>query len=103
MKMYILILDDVPLGHALNSAAHASLACFLDHAGRRDTQAWLATSFKKVTCRVSQEELDLAVQSVGIGGKTTITESSLDNRVTAVAFAPRNSWPEVFKTFKLYR
>jgi hypothetical protein len=28
-KMYILIPDDIPLGHAINSAAHASLACYL--------------------------------------------------------------------------
>jgi len=100
MKMYILILDDVPLGHALNSAAHASLACFLNNAGRVDTQTWLATSFKKVTCKVSREELDSVID---MSNATVITESSLGGRITAVAFAPRSEWPEVFKTFKLYR
>jgi peptidyl-tRNA hydrolase len=101
MKMYILILDDVPLGHAVNSAAHAGLACFLKFAGQRDTQKWLADSFRKVTCKVSADEVDLAIANAT--DYVVMTESALGNRITAVAFAPRPEWPELFKTFSLYQ
>jgi len=100
MKMYILILKDVPAGHAVNSAAHAAVACYLKY---RDTSAmhqWL-TSFKKVCCKVTPEELDAAKEAAG--DYVTITESNLDDAVTAVAFCPRENWPSFFKTLKLWK
>ena len=58
MKMYIAIKDWVPTGHALNVAAHAGLIGWLAFQEQEDTQAWLKTSFKKVTCMVTDEEFD---------------------------------------------
>jgi len=100
MKMYILILDSVPNGHAVNSAAHASLACYLKFRDTSEMHRWL-TFFKKVTCKVSPEELDLAKEVAG--DYVTITESALDGAVTAVAFAPRETWPSIFKTLTLWK
>jgi peptidyl-tRNA hydrolase len=64
MKMYILIRDSIPTGHAINAATRASLACFLKFAGNSDMQRWLADSFKKVTCKVTDDELSLAMKEI---------------------------------------
>jgi len=101
MKMYILIRESVPLGYAINGAAHASIACFLKHANHRNMQRWLADSFKKVTCKVTDDELHLAMSEAD--NHVIITESVIGHETVAVAFCPRNEWPEVFSTFKLYK
>jgi hypothetical protein len=100
LKMYILILKDVPTGHAINSAAHAALACYLKYRDTSAMHAWLP-SFKKVSCKVTPEELDMAKEVAG--DFVTMTESNLDGAVTAVAFCPREDWPSIFKTFKLWK
>ena len=99
--MYILIIDDIPSGIAINAAAHGSLACFLKFASCRSMQEWLASSFKKVTCKVTPEELGKAM--VQCPDHVVITESSLGHRVVGAAFCPRASWHEMFSTFKLYK
>ena len=101
MKMYILVRDSVKLGYAMNSVSHASLACFLKFAGHRDMQRWLADSFKKVTCKVSDEEFALAMKEAD--NHVVITESVIGHETIAVAFCPRKDWPECFADFKLYR
>jgi peptidyl-tRNA hydrolase len=98
--MYILLRKDVPLGYAVNGAAHASLACFLKYASHRSMQRWLADSFAKVTCTVSDEELSEAMHAAG--EYVIITESVIGHEIVAVAFCPRKEWPEIFRTFKLY-
>ena len=99
-KMYILILDDVPLGHAINSAAHASLACYMTYQDTLEMDEWVNTSFKKVTCRVTRQELGMALGLVP--DNVVITESNLGGVVTGAAFAPRPEWDPFFKTLKLY-
>lgn len=100
MKMYILILDDVPLGHAMNSAAHAGLQCYLAFERDADMQSWLP-SFKKVTCKVSENELNKAIARAD--KYVIMTESALGGRMVGAAFAPREEWPDVFKHFQLYK
>ena len=101
MKMYILVREAVPLGYAINAVGHASLACFLKYASHRDVQRWLADSFKKVTCQVTDDELSYAIQAAD--RHIVITESVIGHETVAVAFCPRKDWPEVFADFKLYR
>ncbi len=101
MKMYILVREDVPLGYAMNGVAHASVACFLKYASHRSMQRWLADSFAKVTCKVSNEELAEAMRATS--EHVIITESVIGHETVAVAFCPRKEWPEVFSTFKLYK
>lgn len=100
-KMYILILQDVPAGHAINSAAHASLACYLQFGHQADFRSWLALSFKKVTCKVTPEQLDEAQKRAG--DCVIITESALDGAVMGAAFAPRSEWDPFFKTLSLWK
>jgi peptidyl-tRNA hydrolase len=99
LKMYILIPDDIPLGHAINSAAHASLACYLKYSDVPAMQKWLDHSFKKVTVKVTREQFEDAKYS---WGWVLLTESALDNKEVALAFCPREAWPDKFKTFPLY-
>lgn len=100
LKMYILIPDDIPLGHAINSAAHASLACYLKYRSAPGMQNWLDHSFKKVTVKVTREQFELAKSCAGW---VLLTESALDNKEVALAFWPRETWPDEFKTFPLYK
>ena len=56
MKMYILIKDDVPVGFAVVSAAHASLSAYLRFKDAPEVEEWLSGPFYKVICRVSEKE-----------------------------------------------
>lgn len=100
LKMYILIPDDIPLGHAINSAAHASLACYLKYKDAPAMQEWLDHSFKKVTVKVTREQFEAAKYGWGC---VVLTESALDNKEAALAFCPRDAWSDEFKTFPLYK
>lgn len=101
MKMYILVPDSVKTGFAVNGVAHASLVCFLKYASHRDMQRWLSDSFKKVTCRVSDEQLAEAMHAAD--NHVVITESVIGHATVAVAFCPRKEWPECFADYKLFR
>lgn len=101
MKMYILVRESVPLGFAINGAAHASVACLLKFMSHRDMQRWLADSFKKVTVRVNDEEFSAAIAAAD--NHVIITESVIGHETVAVAFCPRKEWPECFADFKLYK
>ena len=60
LKMYILIKDTVDTGHAINSAAHASLMGYLKWRESPEMNEWLSNSFRKVTCKVTEEEFEKA-------------------------------------------
>lgn len=99
MKMYILVRGNAPKGWAVNSVAHASLECYLEYQNHPDMIKWLEESFKKVTCRVTDEELELAKTA---GDYVIVTENVLDDMVMCLAFRPREEYPSFFKDFKLY-
>jgi hypothetical protein len=102
MKMYITILEWVPTGHALNTAAHAGLIGYLNYKDLPETKEWLESSFKKVTCVVSEEEFE---QLTTIKNCSILRESRLDGAVVGAVFAPRlkEDWPEIMKTLRLWR
>ncbi len=100
-RMYILVLDDIPLGHAINTAAHAATACTLKYLETEEVREWLDTSFRKVTCKVSRKEFEKAIDVEQ--DFVIMTELNLDGRETAVAFKPRDEYHKAFKFFKLYR
>lgn len=100
LKMYIVIKEWLPTGHALNTAAHAGLIGWLEFGGLDDTQKWLDDSFKKVTCMVSDEEF---AELKKVEHSKVITEGRLDNDEVAIVFAPRNDWPPIMKTLRLWK
>ena len=100
LKMYILVRDDVPLGFAMVAVAHASLAAYLKFKDEPDMQQWLSGPFFKAVCKVSPKEFERAKS---VDDHVVITESALDDREIAIAFAPRQAWPKMFRFLSLYR
>jgi hypothetical protein len=98
-KMYILVRDIVPVGFAINSVAHASLACHLKFKDDPDYIDWLDNSFSKVTCKVNDDQFALAFH---VERNVPITESALKGELVALAFCPRDVYPPMFKTFNFY-
>ena len=99
-KIYILIKDWVDVGHAVNTAGHASLLLYLRNKDNPELKEWLENSFRKVTCKVTEEEFERAKQ---FEGWTPITEMAFDQKEVALAFLPRKEWPKFFKFLPLYK
>ena len=100
-RMYILVLDDIPLGYAVNSACHAAVAAALKWQDTAEVQEWLNTSFRKVTCRVNRKEFENAM--VKEGDWVKIEELNLGGRDMALAFKPREEYHKMFKYLKLLK
>ncbi len=100
MKMYILVKEHVPLGHAIVAVAHASLAAYLKYQDSPEVRQWLAGPFYKVVCKVSEAEFERAKSEPD---HVVITESALDNQEVALAFKPREEWPKAFRYLRMYR
>ncbi len=98
-KLYILIKDWVDVGHAANSAAHASLMLYLKYKDHPNMKEWLENSFRKVTCEVTEQQFEEAKQ---FDDHVVVTENNLDNQEVALIFLPRVEWPPFFKYLKLY-
>ena len=105
MKMYICIKDDIPVGIAMNSAAHASLMCHLrfgEAEGDENYDTWLKKSFKKVTCAVTPAEFAMLKE---VSDNIVVTESRLDGKEVAIVLAPRpdTEFPEFVGLLKLWK
>jgi hypothetical protein len=98
--MYILVRESVPIGNALVAVAHASLACYLKFRDTPEVGEWLAGPFRKVICRVSDNEFGRAKEFTDY---VAITESQLGGAEVALAFKPREAWDKAFQFFRLYR
>ncbi|MCY1020465.1 hypothetical protein [Pyxidicoccus sp. MSG2] len=100
LKMYILIRESVPTGHAVLAAAHASLAAYLKFKDTPEVAEWLAGPFYKSVCRVSDAEFE---QGRACEDHVVLTESSLGGQEVAIAFRPRREWPKAFRFFRLFK
>jgi len=103
MKMYILMLDEVPDASAPVMAAHSSLMCYDRYRADRFMTEWFYTSFKKVVCRVSREEFNKARKDCD---KSVITkESNLDYMECSITFCPRpkEDYPPFFRSLPLWK
>jgi len=98
LKTYILVREDIGIGHAINCVAHASVAATLKWKKRAIFNHWLK-SFKKVTCKVSRGKFEEAKQ---YGEYIVISEDVLNNVEVAMIFLPQKEWPEFFKNLRLY-
>ena len=107
MKMYILVRDKAPLGIAMASVAHASLACYLEYKDSQRMQEWLAKSFKKVVCKVTDKQFHEAKEFAKEGGylseHVVMTESAWKNDEVSIAFCPQENWPPAFSSYILYQ
>jgi len=68
------------------------------------SEEWEKCSFKKVTCLVSEEQFNEAIKEVEKinGNYIVFNEDDWDNQNISVAFEPRYSFPDIFKTFKFH-
>lgn len=98
--MYILVLDDLPVGYAINTSCHAAVACTLKYLDTKEVKEWLDTSFRKVTCKVTKKQFNQAIEKEV--DYIVMSEKNLDNRVTALAFKPRDKYHKMFKFLSLY-
>lgn len=97
--MYIFLKDSVPDNMSPLVAAHASLACYLKYETNKHMIKWLDKSFRKVVCRVSDEEFEQLKQEVDYN---ITTESALDGIEVAITFCPKPLFPVYFKKFNLW-
>lgn len=100
-KMYILVKDTIPLGLAMNAVGHAALGCYLKFKDDPIMEEWLATSFRKVTCRVTEKEFQRAKERAE--DHIVTTELALNKAETAIAFKPAKEFSKFFKFLKLYK
>lgn len=100
MKMYILVKESLPVGFAILAAAHASLAAYLKFKDTLEVAEWLGGPFRKVICRVSDDEFEAAKKCED---NVILRESALDQQEVAIAFRPREEWPKSFKFLRLYK
>lgn len=102
MKMYICVKDDIPVGIAMNSAAHAGLMCHLKYETDTIYQEWLKKSFKKVTCAVTPAEFAMLKE---VKDSFIVAESRLNGQEVAVVLKPRHDteWPEFVNLLKLWK
>jgi hypothetical protein len=102
MKMYICIKDDIPVGIAMNSAAHAGLMCHLKFNEQEHYRTWLKKSFKKVTCAVTPAEFAMLKE---VRDNIIVTESRLDGKEIAIVLSPRpeTEYPEFVSLLKLWK
>lgn len=100
-KMYILVKDTIPLGLAMNAVGHSALGCYLKFKDDPIIEEWLTTSFRKVTCKVTEEEFERAKQRPE--EHIVMTELALDGAETAIAFKPAKEFHKFFNFLKLYK
>ena len=99
MRMYILIRESIPIGYAMVSASHASLAAYLQYKDTPEMKKWISGTLNKTVCKVSDEEFEKAKQ---VPDGVVVTEAALRHTEVALAFKPRDRWPRAFQYFRLY-
>lgn len=102
MKMYICVKEELPVGIAMNSAAHGSLMCHLKYGERANYKMWLEKSFKKVTCAVTPAEFSMLKE---VSDNLIVTESRMNGQEVAVVLTPRpeTEYPEFVSLLKLWK
>lgn len=108
LKVYVIIKDSAPLGLGINAVAHLGFMLnVLSHTKHFDD--WKTYSFKNVTCLVTDKQYEEAIDALREEGDSQgfiefiepDWEGSSGKPIGAV-FAPRYSFPPIFKTFKLH-
>ena len=100
LKMYILVKEEITTGKAIVGVAHASLACYLKFQETEEMKEWIGGIFYKTVCKVTEKEFEKAKTE---DENVIMTESTLDNAETVLAFKPRAEYPKYFKFFRLFK
>lgn len=100
LKMYILIMDWMDVGHAVNSAAHAALIAHKAWNDDPEYQEWYEGSFRKVSCVINEAQLKRAM-ACGYEYRM-VGEMAFDHPTVALVFKPRREWNGFFRSLPLY-
>jgi len=100
-KEYILIKENVPPYFVPVICAHASLIAHLEWHAVPYYQYWLAHSFRKAVCSISEEDFE-KVRFWPIA-KRIVTESALGGKDVAIVLAPTKELPEEVRKFALWK
>jgi len=110
MKLYIAVLDEVPVHMVPTLVAHTVLGahmefmreCILDSSTTYMSYAdWLNKSFRKVVVKVNRKEFEKisALDRVYLGHENTVLEGTKSCAVVC----PRTEYPNVIKFAKLWQ
>lgn len=102
IKMYILIKDYLPVGHAINCACHATAAVMIKYRGDPVMQEWEDDHFYKVACKVTPEQFE---EFKKFDDHVVIKEGNFNNEEMTIGFKPRleTDFPPEFKKIPLYK
>lgn len=104
LKAYILIKDTAPIGLGINAASHCGF--LLNKLNGCDNfKEWEKNSFRKVTCLVTNEQFEEAMAMTNPCDRIVFVENDWDGHETepmGVVFAPKYSFPDFFRSFKLH-
>jgi hypothetical protein len=89
MRVYFLLRDTVPMGEAIVAAAART--------DRPDLLNWLTGSAELQHCLVDDQEFERARNHEGA---ILLSSKLRDGREVAIAFGPREEWPEEFGRFR---
>lgn len=103
LAMYVIVKDTAPIGLGINACTHAGFMAGRTFSGQV-FQDWMNFSFRKRTCLVSPEEFDKCIEEIKKvdGDYVVFNENDWGNQDLSAAFAPRYSFPSIFKTLKLH-
>lgn len=103
LAMYIIVKDTVPTGLGINACSHAGYLAAKNFKGPV-VEDWEKNSFRKRTCIVSQEQFDQCIKAIDDveGDYVLFQENDWYDEVISAAFAPRYSFPQIFKDIKLH-
>src|SRR5687767_4219927 len=102
MKLYILVLDDVPDNFVPVVCAHSSLMAHLEwhDKGIEGYDDWLKNYFKKCVVSVNQKEFERAKTFENV---KLVHEKGLDNREVALVLCPRKEYDKAVRFYKLWK
>jgi hypothetical protein len=99
LKMYILLLEHLPLPHALAASATAAVQCYDAFVADPVMQAWVSGRFAKSVCAVNERELASAQDTPG----HCVVRIGDSGQVVGAAFCPRPQWPAHFGFYRIFR
>ncbi len=99
LKMYILLLEHLPLAHALAASATASVQCYEAFADDPVMKEWVSGRFAKSVCALNERELASAQET----RDHCVIRSGDSEQVVGVAFCPRQQWPGNFAFYRIFR
>jgi hypothetical protein len=103
LAMYVIVKNTAPIGLGINACTHAGYLAAKKFKGEIHTD-WEKHSFRKRTCLVSEEEYNECIKSIIAlnGDYLEFIENDWGDRALSAAFAPRYSFPSIFKKIKLH-